>query len=175
MLELCCNLVTPSPIASPRLSPGAATLAYGAKTPILFRIPSILGLLLQWTLHLPQWSLLASHGAKPQLLSMSKTSNPLENSSPIAKSGCPHEMQPWPLLDHSSCVLALKESFQKILPQRFCFHLTTTHFSAPDDKQQFPQQSKGFTLDVLGLLAVTADSSFQADQNLRFLTAHKWP
>lgn len=76
-------------------------------------------------------------------------------------------MQSWPLLDHSSCVLALKESFQKVLPQRFWFHLTTTHFSAPDDKQQFSQQGKGFTLVVLGLLEVTADSSFQADQALR--------
>lgn len=47
---------------------GAVSLSHGTKTPILLRIPSVLGLLLQWMLHLHQWSLLTSHSAKPQML-----------------------------------------------------------------------------------------------------------
>jgi hypothetical protein len=54
------------------------------------------------------------HSAKPQLLSMSHAyfqSQYHLGDSETTKFRCQHEVQPWPLLEHSFCVLALRKHF----------------------------------------------------------------
>lgn len=115
------------------ISPSSSswTLPHGTKSQLFSITPSLLRLLLQHSLHIHQWPLLASYNVKPQHLS-GTPSNPASVSltTPvppvkllrIPKGSNQPGRQLWFPLDDSFCVLTLKMFFP-----RYCKSMILTY------------------------------------------------
>lgn len=110
--------------------------------------PSIPDLLLQPRLHFHQWPPTVSNlSFSPGPLHAFKTGTTQESLAHYQIS-LPAQVTAVAPLDHSFCVMALREHF----PEDFTsvmLVLVTAHSSAPDDQHQLSQQSKYSTLVVL--------------------------